>query len=198
MKEKWVRINTIEGYEDIKNCYWISNSDDDVIVNRNTGKKLKIILNSKGYKKIGLRTIHNKYKYCSIHVFKAKAFIHTVNPLGANVVRHLNDVKSDNRLKNLAWGTRSDNTRDSVRNGNHSYENLIKYGTKGAIKGGITSAKKTSKPVRCIETGIIYISACEAERRTGIPNSNINYCCRGRRHTAGGFHWEFVNLISES
>ena len=34
MKEKWVRINTIEGYENIKDCYWISNADEDKIINR--------------------------------------------------------------------------------------------------------------------------------------------------------------------
>jgi hypothetical protein len=30
--------------------------------------------------------------------------------------RHLNDDKSDDRLVNLAWGTKSQNTSDSVRN----------------------------------------------------------------------------------
>lgn len=33
--------------------------------------------------------------------------------------RHLNDVKSDNRLINLAWGTRTENMDDLVRNGKH-------------------------------------------------------------------------------
>ena len=27
-EEKFVRVNTIEGYEDVKDCYWISNSDE--------------------------------------------------------------------------------------------------------------------------------------------------------------------------
>lgn len=34
-----------------------------------------------------------------------------------SVGRHLNDVPGDNRASNLAWGTASENTRDSVRNG---------------------------------------------------------------------------------
>lgn len=36
------------------------------------------------------------------------------------VARHLNDVRSDNRLANLTWGTPSQNSYDAVRNGrNH-------------------------------------------------------------------------------
>ena len=30
--------------------------------------------------------------------------------------RHLNDIKSDNRLENLAWGTQSENMQDLIRN----------------------------------------------------------------------------------
>ena len=32
----------------------------------------------------------------------------------------------------------------------------------------------------------------EAERMTGIPNSNISKVCKGERKTAGGYHWEVV------
>ena len=35
------------------------------------------------------------------------------------IARHLNDIPSDNRAENLAWGTASENTRDSVRNGSN-------------------------------------------------------------------------------
>ena len=39
---------------------------------------------------------------------------------------------------------------------------------------------------------IIYNSMSEAERMTGIPNSNISKVCKGERKTAGGYHWEVV------
>ena len=41
-KEKLVQINKIQGYEDIRDCYWISNSNEDKVINRNTGKMMKI------------------------------------------------------------------------------------------------------------------------------------------------------------
>ena len=179
MKEKWVQICQIQGFEEIKDYYRISNADEDKIVNRSTGKIMKIELNKDSYKRVNLMTIDGKQKHYKIHVLKAKAFIYTPNPLGYNIVRHLDDYKTNNALTNLAWGTQSDNMKDCIRNGNFSYLNVAKNG------------KRSSKPVRCIETGIIYSSCIEAERQTGI--SHISACCRGVRHTAGGYHFEFVN-----
>ena len=48
------------------------------------------------------------------------------------------------------------------------------------------------KPVICIETGIFFSSAMDAERKTGIPNGNISNCCLGKQNVAGGYHWKFI------
>ena len=201
MKEKWVRINTIEGYEDVREYYYLSNSDEDMVVNKNTGKVMKISPDKYGYRVITLQAQNNKHRRCRIHVLKAKAFIYSPNPLGANMVRHLNDIKIDNRLENLVFGTQSDNAQDSIRNGCFNYEaaakNFAKYTAKNGTKNGAKNGKKRSKPVKCIETEIIYPSCIEAERQTGVSNGSISECCRGRRQTAGGFHWKYVDLISE-
>jgi group I intron endonuclease len=50
-----------------------------------------------------------------------------------------------------------------------------------------------NKKVRCIETGIEYFSILNASECTNINNSNIGACCKGKRKTAGGFHWEIIN-----
>jgi hypothetical protein len=50
-----------------------------------------------------------------------------IGPPGeGEVARHLNDVRTDNRLENLGWGTRLDNAQDAQRNGRH---NQHKYKT---------------------------------------------------------------------
>ena len=46
MKEKWIQINTIEGYENVKDQYWISSSDEDIIVNKNMGRIKQISINN--------------------------------------------------------------------------------------------------------------------------------------------------------
>lgn len=56
-----------------------------------------------------------------IHRLVAEAFIGPC-PTGMEVL-HWDDDKRNNRVSNLRWGTRSDNLRDLVRNGNHVQAN---------------------------------------------------------------------------
>ncbi len=42
-------------------------------------------------------------------------FVRHSNP--GEVCRHLNDIKTDDRLKNLAWGTYGQNLQDAIKNG---------------------------------------------------------------------------------
>lgn len=49
------------------------------------------------------------------------------------------------------------------------------------------------KKVICVETGIVYNSVTKASKATNISDSSIRGCCYGRRKTAGGYHWKFVD-----
>lgn len=51
--------------------------------------------------------------------------------------------------------------------------------------------KKNSRPIICIDTEIVYQSTMDAERRTGIPNGNINRACKNGG-IAGGYHWKYI------
>lgn len=48
------------------------------------------------------------------------------------------------------------------------------------------------KVVMCIETGTIYISASAADKYIGTARSAVSRVCRGQCHTAGGYHWKYV------
>ena len=61
---------------------------------------------------------------CYRHDWVLAAFVGP-KPEGA-VVRHLNDVPTDNRLENLAYGTRAENQQDAIKNGRNYWRNQTK------------------------------------------------------------------------
>lgn len=61
-----------------------------------------------------------------------------------------------------------------------------------ARKGKFINRKDQSKKVLCVETGEVFDSTREAERKTGASYGKISRVCRGERKTTGGFHWKFV------
>lgn len=52
--------------------------------------------------------------------------------------------------------------------------------------------RKRSKPVLCVETGIVYYSAREANKQIGISYKSISSVCNKKRKTTGGYHWKFI------
>lgn len=56
----------------------------------------------------------------------------------------------------------------------------------------------TKRRVQCVETGEIFRSLLDAQKRTGIDRTVISRCCAGKPHskTAGGYHWRFLDAES--
>lgn len=67
--------------------------------------------NNKGYRYV---TIEGKN--LSVHRLVGKTFI--PNPHNHPMVLHGNNIRHDNRVSNLRWGTGSDNTKQGVEDGN--------------------------------------------------------------------------------
>ena len=83
----------------------------------------------------------------------------------------------------------------------HRYT-VRRYLKKGTILGWcnynpklekVKKYEKMSKKVINITTGIIYDSANQAYKQTGINNSTIAKCCKGEFLTAGKQKWMFLN-----
>lgn len=51
--------------------------------------------------------------------------------------------------------------------------------------------KDLSKKVLCVETGEIFDSTMDAERKTGIRHDKVSSVCHGKSKSAGGYHWAF-------
>lgn len=58
-------------------------------------------------------------------------------------------------------------------------------------KGKFINRKDLSKQVLCVETGEVFESIRDAERKTGI--NHISQACNGKRKSAGGYHWTLVD-----
>ena len=53
---------------------------------------------------------------------------------------------------------------------------------------------KLKKPVMRVEDGAIFPSSREAGQAVGLKGTSaVSHCCIGRRKTAGGYHWRYVD-----
>lgn len=117
--ERWKDIEGYEGFYQVSNNLRIK-SIQRMANHAKGGKRkvkeriLKMPINSAGYQIVSLSK-NNVATEIHVHRLIACAFI--PNPNNYPVVRHLNDIRTDNRIENLAWGTHADNAMDGYKNG---------------------------------------------------------------------------------
>ena len=130
--ESWKPVVGYEGLYEVSSAGRVRSLD--AIVPRGSGtytrkgRHLKTSVGRNGYPEVELYKDTQRVRR-GVHQLVAKAFV--PNPENLPLVRHLNDVKDDNRVENLAWGTESDNRYDAYRNGRmkiRANEPTCKYG----------------------------------------------------------------------
>ena len=170
MREEWRDIKDYEG------IYQISNRGNVKSLNyRRTGKEriLKGSKDSNGYLQVHLCKDGKMKAYC-VHRLVASAFLE--NPMGYTDVNHKDENKENNCIENLEWCSRLYN---------NTYNGRAKR-----------IGKKRSKPIIGFDKvlGLIvkFSSAHEAEVETGIASSHITACCKGKRKSAGGYIWQYL------
>lgn len=172
--EMW---KTIKGFDNYKV------STFGKVINVKTGKVLIPFTTKNGYLVVSPSRggkPHKKY----IHRLVLETFY--PNEDTSLQVNHVNGIKSDNRLDNLEWCTSSENHL-------HRSRTLgLKSSTEHMNKMRILAEKAHCKPVRCVETNIIYRSGVEAAKSVNRSPTSIWQALCGKTDTCGGFHWEYV------
>lgn len=142
-------------------------------------------------------------KHTRLHVIVAELFV--PNPEGKTVVHHIDFDATNNDPVNLLWVTMSEHRaiHNVSKKGSHHTEEAkkkISEANKGRVFTQETRnkiSKSNGKPViqYSINGEFIakYHSLNEAERQTGIKHESISACCRGKRQTAGGYKWAYLD-----
>lgn len=154
-------------------------SKDGDIYSKNDGvlRKLKPYINKSGYYIVSIRR-HTKI----LHRLVAKTWI--PNPDNLPEINHKNGVRTDNKIENLEWVSRLENTI-------HSFRFL---GRRSPMLGRTGKRSPYAKIVCQIKNGKVikeFFGTHDVERLLGIKHQNIVICCNNPKKTAGGFHWKY-------
>lgn len=113
-----------------------------------------------------------------VHRLVIDAFGHNDFPEICTQVNHKDENKHNNIIDNLEWCS----PKYNCNYGNRTMLSAIHN----------TNHPNKSKPVKCVETGEVFMSICQVEREKGYLRSCINHVLRGRRKKAYGYHWEYA------
>ena len=148
-------------------------------------KTISKIINDLGYVIATLCT-GGSQRHFRVHRLVLMAFSPNPNApyLDAN---HINGVKTDNRIENLEWVTRSENLIHRYRVLRQPHSMTGKFGAKHHRSISVRGLNEKDEVVQSFD------SLMDAQR-AGYQASKISDCLGGKRITHGGLRWEAPSL----
>ena len=166
-KEILYDFDQMEVWKPVYNGFYeVSNIGN--VRNARTRKIFMPSCNNSGY--VFATLFHEGKKPYAVHRLVAMVFL--PNPKNLPCVNHLNGIKTDNRVENLAWCTRSENQRHATQIG----------------------LRKQAKRV-IDEKGNVYPSAGEAARQLNVTHSHVIRVCNGELRQTKGHSFSYFNAI---
>ena len=162
--------------------------ENGVIINEKNNTEKKFSLSNCGYLIVDLFS-KGKRSTLLVHRIVAETFIE--NHERKRTVNHIDGNKLNNVLSNLEWATHSENHL-------HSYREL---GRKAFMTNRFGKLNHKSKPILMLSKDNklekSFDSIMEAERETGILNTSIVNCLKGKSKSAGGHLWRYDNATHD-
>ena len=164
MKEIWKDIDEYEGIYQVSNLGRVKRVTSDRI--------LKGCKRTDGY--LGLRLSKNNIVSNKlIHRIVAQAFI--PNSEIKPEVNHIDEDKTNNKVTNLEWVTRTENNNHGTRNERSSKSRSISI-----IVTNLTTGESTE-----------FCSGKDCARQLGLTQQGITNVLKGRRKQTGGYTFEY-------
>ena len=183
MEEEWRPIKDYEGLYEVSNMGRVRSLN---YKNTKEERILKLTKDKRGYLRVPL-TKDKKRKIYRVHRLVALTFIPNIE--NKPCIDHINTIKTDNRVENLRWTTLKENNNNELSRKHNSESNKDrKLSEEHKYKIG----KANGRRVYCVELDMIFDSLAEAERVIKVKHGNISTVCNGKRKTAGGYHWRYV------
>jgi hypothetical protein len=172
MEEVWEDIPNFKGYQ-------ASNLGDIRSISFRRTKKIKNLskFSSKnGYLRVKI-TINGMGKSYSVHRLVAATFLGESKELEIN---HKDGDKTNNKIENLEYCTRSENML-------HAYRNGLKVAPSGKNhnKAKGVCQIKNNKIIRYYD----YMSEVD---NYGFSHSKVCLCCQGKRNKHKGYMWKYI------
>ena len=158
----------MEIWKPLRNFPGYSGSSEGRIMNVKTQRIIKTTINPRGYEQVCLRK-NNEQHTVRVHKLIAETFLGEHPGLD---VRHKDLDRTNNRVENLFWCSRSETIQSAFDRG--------------------TKTPQHRTPVRVLETNDIFDSVAECSRVLGIDKASIFKCLRGFQSTVSGYHIERV------
>jgi len=182
--EVWKDIKGYEGRYQVSNMGRVKSLERTFIdkIGRKRSRKERILRSGQdhyGYLLVKLYNGSGTGKNFKVHRLVCEAFHE--NPENKPCVNHIDENKTNNTANNLEWCTVAENN---------------KHGTR-PTKIAKANAKNKSKAVGQYTLGgkliKVWQSTHEVERQLGFASPNISAVARGKRKTAYGYVWKYID-----
>jgi hypothetical protein len=204
MEEVWKDIEGFEGRYQVSN---LGNVKSLRYGGRYEVRNLVPKVNNKGYEWVELWK--DRKRSCrQIHRLVATAFIPNPDPERYTIINHKDENPRNNRVNNLEWCDYKYNSKYFLDRHRIEFGETISKALKGKAKinryrirtkYGVYGPYKHKQSVAQIDKNgnVVKVWDCLSQivREENKSQWSITQCCEGKRKTAYGYTWRFINAI---